>query len=268
MPTTSSAWIHGISCSPPATGPPTPALKNGSILPSAPPLLVEHDAGAHAARRARPSSSARLRLALPGDADAGEEVVARRGVLGQRLVAVRAVVADGRGADQHRRARLGRARGPRRGCGCPCSRESRIRRLASSLQRWATFSPARCTTASRPASASAGAGPARRGPTRRPRRRRAPRARGSGSRLSTVTSSPRLGQLAHQPRADQARRPRQRHPHHAVATAAAAAGSRPRGACSASSGGVADLAARRPRRRPGAWPGRRPRRRPSRRRRG
>ena len=37
-------------------------------------------------------------------------------------------------------------------------REARILRLASSVQRWAIGSPARCTTASRPANASAGAG--------------------------------------------------------------------------------------------------------------
>src|SRR5215210_1659616 len=42
----------------------------------------------------------------------------------------------------------------------PSSREERMRRFASSLQRWATFSPARCTTASRPSSAAAGAGSA------------------------------------------------------------------------------------------------------------
>ena len=40
----------------------------------------------------------------------------------------------------------------------PSTRESRIARLASSDQRWAIGSPARWTTASRPASASAGAG--------------------------------------------------------------------------------------------------------------
>src|SRR4051794_4783588 len=66
----------------------------------------------------------------------------------------------------------------------PSSRDRRIRLRASSLQRWATFSPARWTTASRPLSASAGAGWA------------------SGShftcrlRESTVTSSPRACRAA------------------------------------------------------------------------
>src|SRR4051812_33216638 len=66
----------------------------------------------------------------------------------------------------------------------PSSRDRRIRLRASSLQRWATFSPARWTTASRPLSASAGAGWA------------------SGSHLtgrlreSTVTSSPRACRAA------------------------------------------------------------------------
>ena len=36
-PTTSSRWIQGKYWRPPATGPPRPSLKNGSILPSAPP---------------------------------------------------------------------------------------------------------------------------------------------------------------------------------------------------------------------------------------
>ena len=37
-PTTSSRWIQGTYCWPPATGPPIPSLKKGSILASAPPL--------------------------------------------------------------------------------------------------------------------------------------------------------------------------------------------------------------------------------------
>src|SRR4051812_37145821 len=64
-----------------------------------------------------------------------------------------------------------------------------MRRLTSSLQRWATGSPARCTTASRPASPASGAGPAMGShPTAStPSRAAAP----SGLRDSTVTSSPR-----------------------------------------------------------------------------
>ena len=46
----------------------------------------------------------------------------------------------------------------------PISRESRIARRDASVQRWATLSPARCTTASRPVSAAAGRGLVQRPP--------------------------------------------------------------------------------------------------------
>ncbi len=80
--------------------------------------LVEHDAGAdpHDAHAERLGGG---RLALPRDADAGEEVVAGRRLLGHRLVAVRAVVADRGGGDEHARARVGGARARRRGCASP-----------------------------------------------------------------------------------------------------------------------------------------------------
>src|SRR5207253_6582776 len=62
-------------------------------------LLVEHDAypdqgAAHPGRLHGP------RGLLPFDAEPGEEVGAGRAVLGQLLVAVRSVVADGRGVDE------------------------------------------------------------------------------------------------------------------------------------------------------------------------
>ncbi len=38
IPTRSSVWIQGMNCRPPATGPPTPIWKGGSIFSSAPPL--------------------------------------------------------------------------------------------------------------------------------------------------------------------------------------------------------------------------------------
>ena len=58
------------------------------------------------------------------------------------------------------RGRGSAARRPATRLRVPASRESRIPCLASSVQRCATVSPARWTTASRPASAAAGAGPA------------------------------------------------------------------------------------------------------------
>src|SRR5215216_3430633 len=62
--------------------------------------LVEHDAGAHA-HDAHAELLGRGRLALPGDADAGEEVVARRRRLAHRLPAMGPVVADRRRRHEH-----------------------------------------------------------------------------------------------------------------------------------------------------------------------
>ena len=71
----------------------------------------------------------------------------------------------------------------------PATRDSRIRAFDFSFHRCATGSPARCTTASRPLSASAGAGPApgSHATASTPSFSRA----FAGSRDSTVTSSPR-----------------------------------------------------------------------------
>src|SRR5215218_5148547 len=69
---------------------------------------VEHDAGAHA-HDAHAELLGCDGLALPRGADAREEVVARAGVLGDRLVAASAVVADRRRRDEHPGPRLGRA---------------------------------------------------------------------------------------------------------------------------------------------------------------
>ena len=128
-------------------------------------------------------------LALPRDADLGQEVVAGGGVLGDPLVAARPVVADGRGADQRRGAGSAAAM-PATRLRVPISRESRIADRDSSVQRWATFSPARWTTASRPLSAAAGAGSCSGRQACASTSPRAARAR-SGSRESTVTASPR-----------------------------------------------------------------------------
>ena len=82
----------------------------------------------------------------------------------------------------------------------PSSRDARMRCLTSEVQRWATFSPARLTTASRPASASAGAGPATGSqPTAATPSGRRPAAR-SGLRVRAVTSSPRAISASASPR--------------------------------------------------------------------
>src|SRR5262249_40887941 len=75
-----------------------------------PALLVEHDPGADQGY-ARPGRLCLPGRRLPGDADLRHRVVARRAVLGQLLVAVRAVVAPGRGAHQHLRRAVGPGRG-------------------------------------------------------------------------------------------------------------------------------------------------------------
>ena len=172
---------------------------------------VEHDAGAHArrrARRARPRACASRSHATHTSARKSSPGGRR---LGHALVAARAVVADGRGGDEHARARVGGAQARRRGCACRPRGSSRMRSFASALQRWATGSPARWTTPSRPASAAAGAGLAERVPGDR-LDARAPPVRGSGSRERTVTSSPRSRSARDQPRADQARRAGHRRP--------------------------------------------------------
>ena len=147
-------------CRPPATGPPPPSLNGSSIFDSAPPLLVEHDAGADL-HHAQPELRGLVGLALPGDAHLGQEVVARRRVLVEALVAVRAVVADGAGADQRPRPRVGPVDRLDELAGALLARLAGSRLRASSVQRWATFSPARWTIASRPASSAGSGGPLR-----------------------------------------------------------------------------------------------------------
>ena len=187
-------------CSPPATGPPTPSLNGGSIFASAPPRRRARRRcatdDAHAELRGRP------RLALPADAHlarksspGGVDSVTRSSPCG-------AVVADGGGADQHARARVGRAQAGDEVARAGLARVAGCARCACALQRWATCSPARWTTASRPASAAAGRRLRRR--PRRPRRpRRAPR------RAPRVAREDRdlvaaLAQRAHEPGADEA----------------------------------------------------------------
>ena len=122
--------------------------------------LVEHDAGAHV-HDAQPELLRGRGLALPDHADLGEEVVAgpacpRRGA--RRRAGRSSRRAEG---DTSTPGRGSAARRPATRLRVPTSRLARIRCLASSLQRCATFSPARCTTASRPASAAGGRGAGR-----------------------------------------------------------------------------------------------------------
>jgi len=97
-------------------------LSKRSERPAAP---VEHDAGAHA-HHAQPQLARLGRLRLPGHARLREEVVPRRRVLVERLLAARAVVADGGAADQGTRpAALARLAAGRAVIGCAGRPQSR-----------------------------------------------------------------------------------------------------------------------------------------------
>lgn len=74
-------------------------LERRQQLGQGPSCRVEHHADAHHGN-AQPHALADQGGLLPLDADASQEVVAGRAILGQLLVAVRPVVADGRGVDQ------------------------------------------------------------------------------------------------------------------------------------------------------------------------
>ena len=97
-------------------------------------VAVEHDAGAHLRRRACRARGRRRRPPPTSTHTSRQEVAPRRGVLVERLFAVRAVVADRRGAEQHRRrlAELAivRAPSPSTRLRVPSTRLSRIARLA------------------------------------------------------------------------------------------------------------------------------------------
>ena len=150
---------------------------------------VEDDAGAHAHDAHAELLGARG-LVLPGDADLREEVGPGRARTRRRP---RRPAARSSRRPRTRRGRPGRgsaARRPSTRLRVPVSRDSAIARRDASVQRWSTRSPARWTIASRPARAEAGAGPVVRVPRARPARRARPRSC-SGSRDSTVTSSPR-----------------------------------------------------------------------------
>ena len=110
-----------------------------------------------------------------------------------------------------RRRGIGRRQSPATSWRVPASRLSRISALTASFQRWDTVSPARCTTASRPASASAGAGPG--GPVPRDGVDAELLARASGAaRQRRDLVAARL-QRRDEPRADVAGRAGDGHPH-------------------------------------------------------
>ena len=173
---------------PPATGPPTPSRKNGSIFASAPPSPVEHDAGADA-HDAHAELLGRGGLALPGDADParGNRRRARRPRRSARRRAGRS--SRRRRPRRARRAAARRRAGRRRGCACP----ARARPAAAAWRhRSSAARPPRRRGAPRRRGPRAPLpAPARtRAARRAPRRPSAARAR-SASRESTVTSSPR-----------------------------------------------------------------------------
>ena len=237
---------------PPATGPPMPALKNGSILPSAPPSLSSTTPVRTRTTR-MPSSSAAL-AASPSQITHtwARKSSPRRRLLGQLLVAVRAVVADGGGADQRLRAVLGGAE--------PVDQVARaqLARLADAAL--GVVAPALGDVLAR--QVHDGVAALERLDRRGARRRVPLDGLGAGQRLARAVRVPRehghlvaaAGQLAHQPGAEQPGRAGQSHSHGWSTDLA-------RGVIT---GGLRWRTRSRPRRRsprPGASP-RRPRRRP------
>ena len=89
----SSAWIHGRYWRPPATGPPTPRRKKGSIFDSAPPSLSSTTPVRSVATRS-PSSRGAAASRSHATQTPARKSSPGGGVLGDRLVAARPVVAD------------------------------------------------------------------------------------------------------------------------------------------------------------------------------
>ena len=219
-PTRSSTWIHGRYWSPPATGPPTPSLNGGQHLLQRAAVLVEHDAGAdlHDAQpelggRRRPRAPTRRRRRRGSRCPAGVDS-------GDALVAVLAVVADG--AERHERPRRQRPRLAQARDEVARSRSRGSRgsgACASSLQRWATGSPARCTTASRCTQRLGRRGLRRRVPAHAPRRRASRRAF-SGDARQHRDAVAALAQRLHELAPDQPGRAGERdvHGHHLRST--------------------------------------------------
>ena len=159
-------------CRPDAVGPPSPSLKSGSILGSAPPGGGQDDAGADRRQRMPPAAAAAV--APPSAAHAARKPLP--GATARRpLVAPVAVEADGRSAQQRRRLGVESGDGSTRAARSLWCGSRGSRRLRSSVQRLSPMpAPARCTTASTPGQGGGidGAGgriPAQRRLARRPR---------------------------------------------------------------------------------------------------
>ena len=246
IPIRSSRWIHDMYWRPPATGPPTPSRNAGSIFCERAAAAVEHDARAHLHdAHAELRCSSQPRAPSPRTRAPGSRCRAAR----PRRAAPRRARRSSR-SPMRSPACAGAARSacrPSTRWRVPVTRLSRIACLAFDVHRWATFSPARCTTASRPSRAAAGAGSVIRsqrtastgtsgpppGPARSPTAAVEPNLAWtrSGSRDSTVTCAPRSAQGADQRRPDQPRRPRDGHAQsaHAVSFSHARCGPARRG---------------------------------------
>ena len=222
IPTRSSTWIHDTYWRPPATGPPTPSRKGGSIFASAPPRRSSTTPVRTCTRRI-PRLLARRGLRLPRDAHLREEV-ARPGGPPRRAAPRRA----GRSSRSPRRSpappagrlRSGASRSalpPDGACRARGSRGSpawRARSSAARRSRRPGAPPRRALRARACGAGSLSGIPARchRLAATLELGRSAARAR-SGSRESTVTSVAVAHQRRDQRGPDQARRAGERHPH-------------------------------------------------------
>ena len=180
---------------PPATGPPTPSLKNGSIFASAPPPWSSTTPVRTMTTR-RPRSAARR-----ASRSQITQTSARKSLPARSLLVERARRRAGRSSRRRRRrpARAGAGRPPRsrpRGCACRARARSGCgawRRRSSAGRR---SRPRGGRRASRPASAAAGAGSSSGCHATAPGE--------EGLRDSVVTSSPRARRRSTSSAADQA----------------------------------------------------------------
>ena len=177
-------------------------------------VAVEHDAGAHDAPRACRAPSPCAASASHSTHTCARKSLAGRRVLVQRLLAVRAVVADRRGADQRARARLGLPRAPASRLRVPVTRLSRIARLALRAPALGDVLAGQVHDRVAALQRRAGRGLAQQVPGERLdrcSRARVARARAPGRARARVTCAPRACSAAISARADQARRSGHRH---------------------------------------------------------
>ena len=200
-------------CRPPATGPPPPSLKKGSILASAPPPLssttpvrIADDADAERAPPRPPRAPTTAQTWARKSSAAGSD--------SSRTSSPRCPYQPTAEAETSAAGRGSAASRPATRLRVPCSRDAISRRLVSSSQRWATSSPARWITPSRPASAASGGGRGLGIPGDGLDAERGVRLPGVAREHGHLVAA--LAQPLHQPRADPARGSRHRHPHPAV----------------------------------------------------